>query len=144
MGSWQVPAPGSINTTGLRCIAATDLSEPARAAAHAAAVIAQRLGVSLKLVHVIDELGAEAAIAKGQGFLYEDRRTALAAHARALSEELGVAAEPVVVVGDTERAILEYAEQLAASRPRSVATATALRGSLPSTRLARDHRSTCP
>ena len=65
-------------------VAGTDFSQNARAAARAAAAIAQRLGEPLKLVHVLNELGAEATLANQQGVVFEGRRSALATHAEEL------------------------------------------------------------
>jgi nucleotide-binding universal stress UspA family protein len=55
-------------------VSGTDFSANAAQAVQAAAAIAKRLSVPLKLVHVIDELRAELAIASDLSAVYEPLR----------------------------------------------------------------------
>ncbi|MCC7070857.1 MAG: prolyl oligopeptidase family serine peptidase [Deltaproteobacteria bacterium] len=76
-----------------------------------------------------------------------DATTAVAPALARFLAKLSAPTTPALAQGprtDNSIVLASDPSSLAASRPRSVATATALRGALPSTRLARDHRSTCP
>lgn len=93
-------------------VAGTDFSENARHAARAAAAVARRLQVPLKLVHVIEDLGVEDG---GQGSIIQaGRRAALANHARELRDSHGIEVEPITLVGDAERSLVAFADQVKA------------------------------
>lgn len=92
-------------------VAGTDFSNSARDAARAAAAIAKRLGTPLKLVHVLDELGAEATLAKDQGFVFDGQRSALEHHAEELRRAFDVEVDAVLLAGDAERTLAAVAEQ---------------------------------
>jgi nucleotide-binding universal stress UspA family protein len=80
-------------------ICGTDLSENAQEAARAAAAIAKRLAVPLKLVYVIDELGAELTVASEQNAIYDPVRKRVQEQANELHSWFGVDVETTVVVG---------------------------------------------
>lgn len=90
-------------------IAGTDFSESARGACRAAAVIAKRLQVPLKLVHVIDDLGAELAVAEHQDAIYDGQRETLANHAQELRAAYGIDVEPIAVAGNAEQVLVSVA-----------------------------------
>ena len=92
-------------------VAGTDFTNSARDAARAAAAIAKRLDTPLKLVHVLDELGAEATLAKDQAFVFDGQRSALDHQAEELRRAFGVVVEPVLIAGDAERTLAAVAEQ---------------------------------
>lgn len=96
-------------------VAGTDFSNNAREAAQVAAALAGRLGTTLKLVHVLDEPGAEAKLAGDQAFVFDARRTALAAHAEELRAAHGVEVEPLLRAGDAERTLAAVAQECAAT-----------------------------
>ena len=96
-------------------VCGTDLSENAREAARAAAAIAKRLAVRLKLVHVIDELGAELTAAGEQSAIYAPVRTRVEEHAKELRIGHGIEVEPVVVVGIAHETLVEIARTTDAS-----------------------------
>ena len=104
-----------------RLIAATDLSAPARHAAERAALVAQELGASLDLLHVI----SVSPVGRLRRLLREapaDLEDALLGGARAELERLaghlgsvhGVAATAIVRTGDLLREIERHAEDNAA------------------------------
>jgi len=80
-------------------ICGTDLSENAQEAARAAAAIAKRLAVPLKLVYVIDEPGAELTVASDQNAIYDPVRKRVQEQANELHRRFGIDVEPTVVPG---------------------------------------------
>jgi len=90
-------------------VCGTDLSECAAQAAQAAGAIAKRLGVPLKLVHVIDELGAELTVESEQNAIYDPLRRRVRQHAADLGAHFGIDVEPVVVPGVASEKLIELA-----------------------------------
>jgi len=90
-------------------VCGTDLSENAQAAARAAAAIAKRLAVPLKLVHVIDELGAELTVASEQNAIYDPVRRRVQEHAHALKSRFGIEVESIVLPGVAHDTLIEIA-----------------------------------
>lgn len=80
-------------------VCGTDLSENAKEATRAAAAIAKRLAVPLKLVCVIDELGAELTVASDQNAIYDPVRKRVQEQANELHSRFGIDVEPTVVPG---------------------------------------------
>ena len=87
----------------------TDFSENAAQATVAAGAMAWRLNVPLKLVHVIDELGAELAMASGQGGIYDPLRQRLRDQAVEMGTRFGIDVEPIVVAGFAYEKLIEIA-----------------------------------
>ncbi|MBI1949227.1 MAG: universal stress protein [Deltaproteobacteria bacterium] len=87
----------------------TDLSEHAARAVNAAAAIAARAREPLKLVHVIDELGAELTEASADNVLYDGRRRALAELAGAVARRFDVQVEHAVIAGFADEKLVEQA-----------------------------------
>jgi len=96
-------------------VCGTDLSENAAHAAQAAAAIAKRLGVPLKLVHVIDELGAELTVASDQNAIYDPLRKRTREQAAELGTQFGIDVEPIVVPGIACEKLIEIAQVASAS-----------------------------
>jgi nucleotide-binding universal stress UspA family protein len=96
-------------------VCGTDLSDPAARAARAAAAIAKRLGATLELVHVIDELGAELTVASDQTALYDPLRKRVREHAEELRTRFGIDVEPTVVPGSADEKLIEIALATGAS-----------------------------
>lgn len=90
-------------------ICGTDLSENAFQAVKASAAIAQRLRQPLKLVYVIDELGAELTVASDQSSLYDARRKTLQVQAQEMASRFGIEAESIVVPGYAHEKLIEIA-----------------------------------
>src|SRR5690606_16346853 len=88
----------------------TDFSENANRASEVAAAIAKRLGATLVLVHVIDELGAELAVDSRQDAQYEPLRQRLAEEAKSLAERFGIHVEPLAPAGIAHRTLAEIAQ----------------------------------
>ena len=63
-------------------VCGTDFSESATSAARVAALLARQANLPMKLVHVIDELGVEYAVATHKDQIYEPVRERVAAEAR--------------------------------------------------------------
>lgn len=80
-------------------VCGTDLSENAQEAARAAAAIAKRLAVPLKLVYVIDEIGGELTVASEQNAIYDPIRKRVQEQANELSSQFGIDVEPTVIPG---------------------------------------------
>jgi nucleotide-binding universal stress UspA family protein len=78
-------------------VCGTDFSAAAAEASTVAALVAKRLGEPLSLVHVIEDLGAEIALAQGEP-VYEPERQRMA-RAAAAAQELGASVEAEVVAG---------------------------------------------
>lgn len=91
-------------------VSGTDFSENAAQAALAAAAIARRLNVPLKLVHVIDEIGAELAIAGGQDGVYDPLRKRLREQAAEIASRFQIDVEPIVVPGFPYLKLIEIAQ----------------------------------
>jgi len=96
-------------------ICGTDLSENAAHAAQAAAAIAKRLAAPLKLVHVIDELGAELTVASYQDAIYEPLRKRAREQAAELGTQFGIDVEPIVVPGVAYEKLIAIAQSARAS-----------------------------
>jgi len=92
----------------------TDFSESATQAARAAAAIARRLGAPLKLVHVIESREMKLASELTADPSYEALRAQLRAEAEVLHAQLGVDAEPVLVSGAADEALVAVAESVGA------------------------------
>jgi nucleotide-binding universal stress UspA family protein len=90
-------------------ICGTDFSQNAAQAALAAAAIARRLSVPLKLVHVIDELGAELAIASDQDSIYDPLRQRLRDQGIEIGKRFGIDVESIVVPGFAYQKLVEIA-----------------------------------
>ena len=90
-------------------VSGTDFSENAFQATLAAAAIAKRLNVALKLVHVIDELGAELTIANDQGSIYDPLRQRLRDQAMEVGNRFGIDVEPIAVPGFAYEKLIEIA-----------------------------------
>jgi nucleotide-binding universal stress UspA family protein len=96
-------------------VCGTDLSENAREAARAAAAIAKRLAVPLKLVHVIDELGAELTAAGEQRAVHDPVRRRVEEQANELRSGLGIEVESIVRPGVAPETLVEIARATDAS-----------------------------
>lgn len=92
----------------------TDFSENSQAATRAAAAIARRLAAPLKLVHVIDELGAEVAMASERAAIYDPVRQRAQAQAVELGSSFGIEVEAIVVAGIAHAALVEIARSMEA------------------------------
>ena len=90
-------------------VSGTDFSENATQAALAAAALAKRLSLPLKLVHVIDELGAELAIARDQGGIYDPLRQRIRDQAMEIGTRFGIDVEPIVEPGFAYEKLVEIA-----------------------------------
>lgn len=90
-------------------VCGTDFSDEAAQAVRAAGAIAQRRGTALKLVHVIDELGAEVTFDSSQSALYEPLREQARAMAADLKAEFGVEVEIIVLPGKAHEILIEAA-----------------------------------
>ena len=94
-------------------LCATDLSPYAHGAARAAAAIAKRMGAPLKLLHVVDEIGAE------QDFLnttvYDNLRSLVDNEAASLAREFGIEVEPIVTPGFADETAVAVADDTHAS-----------------------------
>ncbi len=87
----------------------TDFSDGARRASRAAAALALRLDARLQLVHVVDDLGADAAFAGGDVSAYESRRQSLEAEATELRQAHPVTVDTVLVPGAADERLVETA-----------------------------------
>jgi len=96
-------------------ICGTDFSENAAHAARAAAAIAKRLGVPLKLVHVIDEIGAELSAASDHDTICEPLREQTREQAAELAARFGIDVEPVVLLGIADEKLTDIARASNAS-----------------------------
>ncbi|HEX7453373.1 MAG TPA: universal stress protein [Polyangiaceae bacterium] len=86
-------------------VCGTDFSEHAEQAGRAAAAVAKRLGVPLKLVHVLPESPLLLSLVPSEANL----RTALNAQAAKLHLHFGVDVEPIALFGVPHEALLEFA-----------------------------------
>ena len=86
-------------------VCGTDFSENSEQAGRAAAAIAKRLGVPLKLVHVLAESRLLLPFAPSEATL----QAALDAQAEKLHSQFGIEVEPVAVFGVAHEALLELA-----------------------------------
>src|SRR5688572_9103646 len=91
-------------------VSGTDFSENAAQAAVAAAALARRFKMPLKLVHVIGELGAELAIANSQTAAYDRLSQQLREQAVELGKRFGIEVEAVVVPGFVCDKLIEIAK----------------------------------
>lgn len=91
-----------------RILIATDFSTRSDRALRRAMLIARRVGAPLALLHVIDADQPERLIASERA----EASSLLADAARTLSTEDDVAAEPLVMVGDVDAAIINAAEEV--------------------------------
>lgn len=80
-------------------ICGIDFSEDSLMAARAAAAIAKRSSVPLKLVHVIGELGAEITVSTEYSSLYDPLRQRLHDLSAETGTQFGIDVEPIVVAG---------------------------------------------
>lgn len=92
-------------------VCGTDFSENSEQAGRAAAAIAKRLGVPLKLVHVVAESPVLLSFAPSDATL----QTALGAQAEKLHRHFGVEVEPVALFGVAHEALVELALGASAS-----------------------------
>jgi nucleotide-binding universal stress UspA family protein len=90
-------------------VSGTDFSENAAQAVQAAAAIAKRLSAPLKLVHVIDELGAELAIPSDRSAIYEPLRQRTRNQAMEMGKRFGIDVEPIVTPGVAYEKLIEVA-----------------------------------
>jgi nucleotide-binding universal stress UspA family protein len=90
-------------------VSATDFSENATQATLAAAAIAKRLTLPLKLVHVIDELGAELTIASDRSSIYDPLDQRLRNQAIEIGTLFGIDVEPIVEPGFAHEKLIEIA-----------------------------------
>jgi nucleotide-binding universal stress UspA family protein len=90
-------------------VSGTDFSENATQAALAAASIAKRLSLPLKLVHIIDELGAELVIASDQGGICDTLRQRIRNQAIEIGTRFGIDVEPIVEPGFAHEKLIEIA-----------------------------------
>jgi nucleotide-binding universal stress UspA family protein len=95
-------------------ICGTDFSDNAREAASVAAALASRLDAPLKLVHVLDELGAELAVGSHQDAISEPVRARLREWAAELASRYSVEVEPVDVPGSAHEKLCDIARDSAA------------------------------
>ena len=91
-------------------VSGTDFSENAAQATMAAAAIAKRLNVPLKLVHVVDELGAEVTMASDQSGIYDPLRRRLQDQAVETAGRFQIDVEPIVAPGFIYEKLIEIAE----------------------------------
>jgi len=91
-------------------ICGTDFSESATRAGEAAAALAKRFKVPLKLVHVISDIGAELAIANNQTALYDRLSQRLRDQALELGKRFGIDVEAIAVPGFVCDKIIEIAK----------------------------------
>lgn len=96
--------------TTMSIVCGTDLSDRSNQAALAAGAIAKLLGAPLKLVHVIDELGAELTAESEQQAAYDPLRKRVHDHAAELGQKLAIEVEPVVVPGHMADRLIEVAQ----------------------------------
>jgi nucleotide-binding universal stress UspA family protein len=90
-------------------LSGTDFSENATEAALAAAAIAKRLSLPLKLVHIVDELGAELTGAGDPGGLYDPLRQQIRDQASEIGRRFGIDVEPIVEPGIAHEKLIEIA-----------------------------------
>jgi nucleotide-binding universal stress UspA family protein len=90
-------------------VSGVDFSANAARAAMAAAAIAKRMSVPLKLVHVIDELGAEVTAKSEHGVIYEPLRRRLREQAKEIAARFEVDVEAIVEPGVAHEKLIEIA-----------------------------------
>jgi nucleotide-binding universal stress UspA family protein len=90
-------------------VCGTDFSAPAAGAVRVAALLATKLDEPLKIVHVLDELGAEVTL-RNQGQLFNPVRTRLRAVAKR-ARDLGAEVTEALVPGSTADVLVAVAEQ---------------------------------
>jgi nucleotide-binding universal stress UspA family protein len=91
-------------------ISGTDFSENATRAAEAAAALARRLKVPLKLVHVITEPSTELAIANNQTVIYDRLSRRLRDQSLELGKRFEIDVEPIAVPGFVCDKLIEIAK----------------------------------
>jgi len=94
-------------------LCATDLSDHARVATRAAAAIARRMGSPLKLLHVIDEIGAEKDFVATTA--YEHLRTIVQNEAAMMARDFGIDVEAIVTPGFADETVVAVADDVKAS-----------------------------
>lgn len=87
----------------------TDFSDHGTQAAEIAAALARKLGVPLKLVRVLDDLGAELAAAEGSDRIHDSERARLDALAGRLRAAHAIDVEAVAVPGVAADKLVEVA-----------------------------------
>lgn len=92
----------------------TDLSPQATEASSLAAVMAKRLGLSLKLVHIIDEFGARLTFESGQDAVYDPERRVIEECAARLSQEFGIVVEALIEAGPAPELLVRLAARVGA------------------------------
>jgi nucleotide-binding universal stress UspA family protein len=90
-------------------VSGIDFSENGTRAALAAAAIAKRLNVSLRLVHVIDGPGAEPGVTDTQDRAHDELRERLHAQAKEIGESFGIETTSVVVPGFAHQKLIDIA-----------------------------------
>lgn len=90
-------------------VCGTDLTEVGTQAAQGAGALARGLGVTLVLVHIIDELGAELTAASAHHTLYEPRHRAVREQAEQLAARFGIEVEQLVLPGIAPVKLVEVA-----------------------------------
>lgn len=95
-------------------ICGTDFSPGAVQAGRAAAALSARLDVPLRLIHVIDELGAELSVGSEHDALFDPLRRQLRQQAEALRREYTADVETTIVPGFADRKVVSTAERLSA------------------------------
>lgn len=88
----------------------TDLSDSAARAAGAAGALARLLGQSLRLVHVMDELGAEVSVDAAHAAQLARRSHVVGELARATAERFGIKVDASVVTGFSDEKLIEEAQ----------------------------------
>lgn len=94
---------------GMTIVSGTDFSENATQAAMAAASIAKRLRLPLKLVHIIDELGVELTATSNQSSMYDPVRQRLRDQAKEIGMRFEIDVEPIVEPGFAYEKLIEIA-----------------------------------
>ena len=91
-------------------VSGTDFSENATQAARAAASIAKRLSLPLKLVHIIDEPDAELVTATDQNSIYLPLHQRIRDQATDIGTRFGIEVEPIVEPGFAHERLIEIAK----------------------------------
>lgn len=88
----------------------TDFSPSAAEAAHAAAALARRMGGPMRLLHIVDELGAEQAFGSSDDAVFNPRRARIEAQVRELmAHNPGVEMSGAVLPGFVEETLTGWA-----------------------------------
>lgn len=89
-------------------VCGTDFSKGAAEAGRAAAAMAQKLDVSLKLVHVMEVTGHDGPREGRESGVWQRR---LEQEAQAIQASSGVVVDPVLLTGEPHRKLVEYAAE---------------------------------